>query len=123
MNRSLINSAFTYSLAFVWIINGLFCKIMNLVPRHKQIVSRILGREYADELTIAIGFLEVLMAVWIISGYKRRLCATAQIVAVVIMNSIEFILASDLLLWGKLNALFAFFFILVIALHELYYTN
>lgn len=96
---------------------------MNLVPRHKQIVSRILGREYADEFTIGIGFLEVLMAVWIISRYKRRLCATAQIVAVVIMNSIEFILASDLLLWGKLNALFAFFFILVIALHELYCTT
>jgi len=36
------------------------------------------------------------------------------------MNSLEFILAPDLLLWGRFNALFAFLFILGIVYNEFY---
>ena len=110
----------TYCIASVWIVNGLFCKVLNLVPRHEQIVARILGDEYSRPLTILIGLSEIVMAIWIISGYKATLNAIAQISVVAIMNTIEFILAPDLLLWGKLNAVFACFFMLFVYFNAFY---
>ena len=113
----------TYFIAAVWIANGLFCKVLNLVPRHEQIVARILGDDYSRPLTIIIGLSEIIMAVWILSGYKTRLNAIAQITVVATMNTLEFILVPDLLLWGKLNSLFAFIFILVVYYNEIYFNK
>jgi len=112
-----------YSIAAVWIINGLFCKVLNLVPRHQEIVARILGSDHARLLTIAIGLSEIAMAVWILSGIRRRLNAIAQIMIIAAMNTLEFILVPDLLLWGRFNALFAFLFILLIFYNEFYGKN
>lgn len=36
------------------------------------------------------------------------------------MNFIEFLYAPDLLLWGKLNSVFAFLFLLVVYFNEFY---
>lgn len=94
--------------------------MLNLVPRHEQIVARILGDDYARPLTIIIGLSEIIMAVWILSGYKTKLNAIAQISVVATMNILEFILVPDLLLWGKLNLLFASIFILVVYFNEFY---
>lgn len=110
----------TYCIATVWIANGLFCKVLNLVPRHEQIVARILGDNHSRLLTILIGLSEIIMAVWILSGYKTKLNAVAQITVVATMNILEFILVPDLLLWGKLNSLFAFIFISVVYCNEFY---
>lgn len=60
------------------------------------------------------------MAVWIVSAYKTKLNAIAQIAVVAAMNTLEFILVPDLLLLGKLNSLFAFIFILVVYYNEFY---
>lgn len=105
-------------ISLVWLINGLFCKILNFVPRHELIVSRILGTEYASLLTKVIGIAESLMVVWIISGIKSRYCAVFQMVIVATMNILEFIVVPDLLLFGRLNIVFAFFFIAIIYLSE-----
>ena len=118
MTETRIYQILTYCIATVWIANGLFCKVLNLVPRHEQIVARILGDHYSRPLTILIGLSEVIMAVWILSRYKTRLNAIAQIVVVATMNTLEFMLVPDLLLWGKLNSLFAFIFILVVYFNE-----
>ena len=107
-------------IATVWIANGLFCKVLNLVPRHEQIVARILGDDHSRLLTILIGLSEIIMAVWILSTYKTKLNAIAQIVVVATMNILEFIIVPDLLLWGKLNSLFASIFILVVYFNEFY---
>ena len=120
MTNKQVHTILTYCIALVWIINGLFCKILNFVPRHKQIISEILGDDYAQIFTRLIGFSEVVMAVWILSKFKHRLNATIQIAIVGLMNILEFILVPELLLWGKLNSLFAFIFILVVYLNEFY---
>ena len=112
-----------YFIAAVWIINGLFCKVLNLVPRHQEIVARILGNDHARLLTIAIGISETAMAAWILSGIKRRLNAITQIIIIATMNALEFILVPDLLLWGRFNALFALLFILLIFYNEFYGRN
>lgn len=111
MSLKVINSLVTYFISAIWLINGLFCKILNFEPRHQQIVSRILGSEYASELTLLIGVSEILMVVWVLSRFKSRLNAIFQITIVLVMNVIEFFLASDILLWGKFNIVYAFLFI------------
>ena len=120
MTNQRIYKTLTYCIATVWIVNGLFCKVLNLVPRHEQIIAKILGDHYSGTFTILIGLSEIIMAVWILSGYKSKLNAIAQIVVIASMNALEFILAPDLLLWGKLNSLFAFLFILVIYFNEFF---
>jgi hypothetical protein len=87
---------------------------LNLVPRHAEIVARILGTDYAHLLTILIGISEIGMAVWILSGILPKLNAISQITIVLTMNIIEFTLAPDLLLWGRANLIFALLFCILV---------
>lgn len=103
-----------YGIAAVWFVNGLFCKVLHLVPRHEAIVARILGAQYAAPLTRLIGVAEIGMAVWVLSGRWLRLSVAAQIALVLTMNLLEFLLAADLLLWQQFNLLFAGLFALLL---------
>lgn len=107
-----------YFIALVWLLNGLFCKILNLTPRHQEIVERILGDSYGRPITILIGISELVMVVWILSQLRSRLCAILQILVIGSMNLIEFFLASDLLLWGHFNIVFAFALMALIYYNE-----
>ncbi|MEL7161498.1 MAG: DoxX-like family protein [Bacteroidota bacterium] len=100
----------TYFIASVWLVNGLYAKVLGQVPRHEVIVGRILGEEYAGVFTTLIGLAEVVVAVWIFLGFFRRLTAAAQIGIVLTMNLLETILVPDLLLWGRWNLVFAILF-------------
>ncbi|CAN5884108.1 hypothetical protein BH11BAC7_BH11BAC7_06930 [soil metagenome] len=113
-----VRTILTIFIFLVWLINGLFCKVLNLVPRHEEIVARILGSQHAFLFTKLIGISEILIASWIISRIKPRFCALAQIFIIAAMNTIEFFLAPDLLLFGKFNSLVALFFIAVIFYNE-----
>jgi len=118
MNQSKTYNILTYFIASVWFVNGLFCKVLNLVPRNQEIVARILGSHNSEIITIIIGILEIIMTIWILTNYKSKLNALTQIIILATMNIIEFMFAKDLLLWGKFNSLFAILFILIV-----YYTN
>jgi hypothetical protein len=118
MPTNILHTVLTHGIAAVWLANGLLCKVLHLVPRHEQIVARILGATYAPLLTRAIGVAEILMAVWVISRLKPRFCALAQLGLIAFMNALEFILAPDLLLWGRLNTVYAGLFMLVIYYQE-----
>ena len=118
MRKVDIRKWLTYFIAMVWIVNGLFCKVLNLVPRHQEIISKILSIENARFCTLVIGFAEIGMGLWILSGILTQLNAVTQIVVIATMNALEFILVPDLLLWGKLNALFAGIFIVLIFYNE-----
>jgi uncharacterized membrane protein len=120
MNYKPAHKLLSFCIATIWIVNGLFCKVLNFVPRHQQIVAKILGNEHAWLLTIVIGFSEILMAIWILSNIKSRLNAVAQILIIATMNTLEFILVPDMLLLGKVNAIVAFILILVIYFNEFY---
>ena len=110
----------TYLIAAVWMVNGAFCKVLGMVPRHEEIVQRILSfdRPSANIATLGIGILEVVMAIWILSNFKARLNAISQIIIIATMNILEFILVPDLLLWGRFNLVFALLFILLIYYNE-----
>lgn len=117
-NKMITHKMITYLIACVWVINGFLCKVLNLVPRHERIVARILGETHAGPLTKLIGIAEILMAIWVICGMRSRLNAVSQILIIATMNTIEFLLAADLLLWGKANAVFALLFIILIYYNE-----
>jgi DoxX-like protein len=53
----------TFLIATVWLANGLLCKVLDFVPRHEQIVARILGNDYSRPLTILIGLSEIVMVI------------------------------------------------------------
>ncbi|WP_375299391.1 DoxX-like family protein [Niastella sp. OAS944] len=82
----IINKLLNYCIAAIWLVNGLFCKVLNLVPRHQQIVARILGEQYATVFTKAIGFAEIGMAAWVVAALWPRLNAVTQIVIIAVMN-------------------------------------
>ncbi|WP_133688894.1 DoxX-like family protein [Maribacter spongiicola] len=102
----------------VWFLNGLVCKVLNLVPRHQEIVARILGDEYARTITVLIGISEIMMAVWVLSKYKSKFNAVVQMVIVLTMNLLEYYIAPDLLFWGRMNIVFALFFIGLVYYNE-----
>ncbi len=56
--------------------------------------------------------------VWIFSGIKPRFAVLFQMTMVAVMNVIEFFLVPNLLLFGKLNIVFAAMFIALIYLNE-----
>lgn len=94
-------------IAAVWIINGSYAKILNQVPRHTEIVSQVLGDGWARPITVSIGFGEVALGAWVLLGRKPRETAVLQIGLVSTMNVLEAVRARDLLLFGRLNALYA----------------
>jgi len=112
-----------YFIAAIWLVNGLFCKVLKLVPRHQEIVTRIVGGDHTVLLAKAIGIAEIGMAIWIVSGYKKRLNTITQIAIIATMNIIEFILVPDLLLWGRYNLLFALLLIVLIFYNGFYMKN
>lgn len=107
----------TVSIALVWLVNGLICKLLGFVPRHQQIVAQILGIAHAPLLTKIIGCAEIIMALWILCGKYRRQTAAFQILIILTMNALEFILAPHLLLWGHFNIVFAVLFCVLIYYH------
>ena len=116
----MLHKTLTILIALVWLINGLFCKVLNLVPRHREIVARILHPDWAPLLTTAIGLAEIIMCAWVLSRYRSRLCALTQITIVMLMNILEFLLTPDLLLHGRANILWASVFCLVVYFNEFY---
>lgn len=121
MTKTTIHKLLTYGIAAVWLANGLFCKVLKSRTKTRtNCRENILGADHSRSLTVFIGLSEIVMAAWIILGYQRKLNAIAQIIVVVVMNTLEFILIPELLLWGKLNSFFACIFVLVVYFNEFY---
>lgn len=115
-----LHQLLTVFIASVWFINGLFCKVLNWVPRHEEIVAAILSSDNARSMTVLIGLSEIAIAIIVISQYKSKQVAVAQIVTVLGMNIVEFMYVQELLLWGRFNAVFAIVFALIVWFNEFF---
>lgn len=118
MTQKKIYQILTILIALVWLINGLFCKLLNLVPRHQEIVGQILGETYARPITGLIGIGEIMIGLIVLIRFMPRMTALMQMLLVATMNILEFLLVPDLLLWGKFNTIFALGFIFLVYYHE-----
>jgi uncharacterized membrane protein YphA (DoxX/SURF4 family) len=83
--------------ASVWLHQGLWAKLLDGDPSHREIVGRLTGVDAARarNLTAAIGALEAGMAVWVLTGRLPRWCAAAQTALVLGFNAGALNLAHD----------------------------
>src|SRR5262245_26952360 len=91
----------TVVVASVWLVHGLFNKLLHFSPRHLQIVQCVPGLDgHRGELVLtAVGMCEVGIAVWVLSGWAAVVCAAVQTVFLLSMNIVELSVARSLLLW------------------------
>jgi uncharacterized membrane protein YphA (DoxX/SURF4 family) len=87
--------------ASVWLIHGLYNKLLGGSARHLAIVQSIpgLGGATGERVLTAVGAGEVAIALWVLSGWRPRWCAATQAVVLLSMNVLELTFARDLLLW------------------------
>lgn len=87
--------------AGVWLLHGLYNKLLGGSARHLAIVQSVPGLEgvTGQRVLTAVGLGEVAIALWVLSGWRPRLCAATQTVALLSMNVLELTFARDLLLW------------------------
>jgi len=76
-------------IALVWLVFGLLFKALGAVPRHRQIVARVVGERSATTVTSLVAFGECAIAIWMLSGRWLPLCMTLQTLALVAMNTLE----------------------------------
>lgn len=82
----------------VWIFHGLYSKLLDGIPRHREIVGRVLGDDLAGRLTPVIGVAEILLGIWVLTARWPRTCALVQTAALVAMNALEIAFARELLI-------------------------
>jgi hypothetical protein len=87
--------------AAVWLVHGLYNKLLGGSARHLAIVQSVPGLDgvIGERVLTAVGAGEIAIALWVLSGWRPRLCAAAQTVALLSMNLVELTFARDLLLW------------------------
>lgn len=118
MNIWAVHNVLNILISLVWLINGLFAKVLGFVPRHQEIAAKILGDGISFIAVKVIGVLEIGMFIWVISRKYSRLAALMQIAVVLTMNVLEYIIAPELLLFGRLNIVIAVFFVSVVYFNE-----
>lgn len=97
LKASSIHFVVSIFIAGVWIFHGLFSKLLDGIPRHREIVGKVLGEGVADIATPVIGVFEILLGCWVLSGIRRRICAMVLTLGLVSMNTLEILLARELL--------------------------
>ena len=85
-------------IGFVWVFHGLYSKILNGIPRHRLIVGKVLGAKHAGFAVWFVGALEVLLGIWVFTDWHPIECAAVQTGAIIAMNTLEIILARELLI-------------------------
>lgn len=87
--------------ASIWLVHGLYNKLLDGSPRHLAIVQSVpgLGGAAGERVLTAVGLFEILVALWVLSGWTAHLCAVVQTIALLSMNAVELTVARHLLLW------------------------
>lgn len=72
-------------IAAVWLYHGLWNKLLGGSSAHAEIVAAVpIG---GRELLFLIGSGEVVLGLWVLAGWRPRLCAIMQTAALVAMNA------------------------------------
>jgi uncharacterized membrane protein YphA (DoxX/SURF4 family) len=77
------------SVAAVWVYEGLWCKILGRVPSQVDVVTAVprLGARFAKPLLKVLGFAEVVLALWVMSGVAPGASAIVQTALLVTLNA------------------------------------
>jgi DoxX-like family len=76
------------AVAGVWLYHGLWCKILGRCADQLLVVEDMpfLPRASARTALVALGFVEVALSAWVISGRRPRDAAAAETALLVVMN-------------------------------------
>ena len=77
------------SIALVWLYEGLWCKLLDGMPRHAEVIAAtpFLGSAAAKAALITLGLAECGIAAWVLSGRRMRQAALVQIGLLIAMNA------------------------------------
>ena len=89
----------------VWLVFGVVFKAFDVVPRHRQIVARVLGERWSRPVILLVAAGEATLGAWMIAGRLLVPCVALQTAAIVTMNALELRYARDLLLAPRLMLL------------------
>lgn len=77
------------AVALVWLYQGAWLKLLAPSANHRAVVSHVPGMsgEIANGMMVAIGIVETLIALWVLSGRRLRGAAIVQTILLVGMNT------------------------------------
>jgi hypothetical protein len=77
------------SIAAVWLYEGLWCKLLGRAPSQVQVVTAVprLGPRFGPAFLKALGVVEVVIAVWVMTGIAPGTCAITQTALLVVLNA------------------------------------
>jgi DoxX-like family len=77
------------AVAAVWLYEGLWCKVLGRDRHEVQVVAAVprLGPVVARRFLLVLGWAEVALAMWVLSGATAGLCAIAQTALLVALNA------------------------------------
>lgn len=84
------------TIAAVWLYEGLWCKVLGMMPSQLAIVTELPGfsRERAVVVWKSVGAVEIFLGLWVLTGAHPGWCALGEVMLLVVMNS-------NALLWAR----------------------
>lgn len=77
------------SVAAVWLYEGVWCKLLGRVHSQVEVVAAVpwLGSRGASAFLKILGIVEVVLAVWVLTGAASGICAVTQTALLVVLNA------------------------------------
>lgn len=77
------------AVAAVWFYEGLWCKLLNGQPRQLRVIETMprFGAEIGKQSLKLLGLVEVALGIWVLTGIAPALCAAAQTLLLVMLNT------------------------------------
>ena len=87
------------AVAAVWLYEGLWCKLLGREPKQARVVAAVpqLGARFGTPFLTMLGIVEVVLALWVLSRLAPVLCAVAQTVLLVVLNTCGLLFARKLI--------------------------
>ena len=87
------------AVAAVWLYEGLWCKLLRGEPREFEVIKAVprYGPRFGVPFLMTLGAVEVVIALWVLTGVAPLLCASAQTILLVSLNANGFIWARDVI--------------------------
>jgi DoxX-like protein len=87
------------AVAAVWLYEGIWCKLLGGEPNQARVVGAVpqLGPRFGAPFLKILGIVEVVLALWVLSRLAPVVCAFAQTVLLVALNTGGLLFARELI--------------------------
>ena len=87
------------AVAAVWLYEGLWAKLLGREPNQARVVGSVpqLGARFGGSFLQMLGIVEAVLALWVLSRLAPVVCALAQTVLLVVLNTCGVLFARELI--------------------------